>query len=192
LPIALLNAVVDKLRSIAAARKEPLRAMASTASSSISPDLAIIPPIATSHPPLSRLSPWLSTATFDPTTTSGNAPSFLRQRRRKMAVELPRTIADYFAADSRDDAGALTRCFADGAVVKDEGHTYTGHDAIRRWKAEASTKYTYTVEPFAIIADGDRAIVTSHVVGDFPGSPTDLRYHFVLAGEKITELEIVA
>jgi ketosteroid isomerase-like protein len=109
-----------------------------------------------------------------------------------MAVELPKTIADYFAADARNDAGAFARCFAADAVVTDERHTYTGHDAIRRWKAEASTKYTYTVEPFAITADGDRAIVTSHVAGNFPGSPTDLRYRFVLAGEKIAELEIVA
>jgi hypothetical protein len=32
--------------------------------------------------------------------------------------------------------------------------------------------------------------VTSHLVGDFPGSPVDLRYFFVLDGDKIASLEI--
>jgi len=34
-------------------------------------------------------------------------------------------------------------------------------------------------------------VVTSHVVGDFPGSPIDLRYLFVLDDDRIAELEIV-
>lgn len=108
-----------------------------------------------------------------------------------MTIKLPRTIAEYFEADRGKDAQAIVRCFAQDAVVMDEGRTYTGLDAIRRWKASASTKYTYTVEPFAIAVDGDRTVVTSHLAGDFPGSPLDLRYFFVLAGEKIAGLEIV-
>jgi hypothetical protein len=34
--------------------------------------------------------------------------------------------------------------------------------------------------------------VTSHVVGDFPGSPVNLRYFFVLEGDKIASLEIAS
>jgi ketosteroid isomerase-like protein len=108
-----------------------------------------------------------------------------------MAIELPRIIAEYFEADRGKDAQAVVRCFAESAVVKDEGHTYTGRDAIRQWKDDASAKYTYTVEPFAMNAEGDRTVVTSHLAGDFPGSPADLRYFFVLADEKIAELEII-
>lgn len=108
-----------------------------------------------------------------------------------MAVQLPDAIAAYFDADASKDVEAVARCFAEDAVVKDEGHTHTGSDAILRWKAEASTKYTYTVESFAIAADGDRTVVSSHLAGDFPGSPTDLRYHFALVDGKIAELEIV-
>jgi hypothetical protein len=33
-------------------------------------------------------------------------------------------------------------------------------------------------------------VVTAHVAGDFPGSPIDLRYAFVLAGDRIARLEI--
>jgi ketosteroid isomerase-like protein len=108
-----------------------------------------------------------------------------------MTSELPGIIAEYFEADRGKDAEAIARCFADGAVVRDEGHVYTGLDAIRRWKAESSIRYSYTVEPLAIAANGARTVVTSRLAGTFPGSPVDLRYFFALAGERITELEIV-
>jgi len=107
-----------------------------------------------------------------------------------MAIELPGRIAAYFAADRSKDAEAVVRCFAEDAKVTDEGHTYVGIDAIRRWKTEASAKYTYTVEPFAIAVDGDRTVVTAHLSGDFPGSPIDLRYAFKLVGDPIASMEI--
>jgi hypothetical protein len=34
-------------------------------------------------------------------------------------------------------------------------------------------------------------VVTCHLAGNFPGSPIDLRYMFVLAGDKIASLDIV-
>jgi ketosteroid isomerase-like protein len=108
-----------------------------------------------------------------------------------MSIELPRIIADYFEADRNGNPGAVAKLFTEEAVVRDEGHTYSGQDAIRRWKADASKKYTYTVEPFAIATSAGRTIVTSHVVGDFPGSPVDLRYFFVLEDNGIANLEIV-
>lgn len=108
-----------------------------------------------------------------------------------MTIELPKAISDYFEADRGKDPEAVAQCFAENAVVKDEGHTYTGSDAIRQWKAHASAKYTYTVDPFSIVAEGERTVVTSHLAGDFPGSPTDLRYVFLLADETIAELEIL-
>jgi hypothetical protein len=107
-----------------------------------------------------------------------------------MTVNLPNIIAEYFAADRERSAELVSDCFTDGAVVKDEGHTHTGRDAIRRWKADSSAKYTYSVEPFSISTEGDRTTVLSHLAGDFPGSPVDLRYLFVLDGQKIAGLEI--
>lgn len=59
-----------------------------------------------------------------------------------MTIELPKAIADYFAADAGRGAEAIAACFTEVAVVRDEGHTYTGPDAIRRWKEESSAKYT--------------------------------------------------
>lgn len=107
-----------------------------------------------------------------------------------MSIALPKPIADYFQADRSRDADMVARCFTAHAVVRDEGHTYAGYDAIRQWKAQSSTKYTYTVEPFELTTGGDEIVVTSRLVGDFPGSPIDLRYLFKLAGDGIAALEI--
>lgn len=108
-----------------------------------------------------------------------------------MVLQLPRPIAGYFEADRSRNPDALAACFAEDAVVKDERKVHTGREAILRWKAQASTTYSYTVEPFSIATEAGRTVVTSHVVGDFPGSPIDLKYLFVLDGDRIAELEIV-
>lgn len=107
-----------------------------------------------------------------------------------MIFKLPEIIADYFDADRKRSAEAVADCFTNAAVVMDDGNTYTGRDAIRQWKADSSTKYTYSMEPFSISTDGERTTVFSHLAGDFPGSPVDLRYLFVLEGQKIAGLEI--
>lgn len=107
-----------------------------------------------------------------------------------MTIPLPTPIADYFAADARKDAAAVAACFTDDAVVIDERNTHRGREAIARWKADSETKFSYTVEPFAIEEADGRTVVTGHLEGDFPGSPVDLRYRFALEGGKIAALEI--
>lgn len=107
-----------------------------------------------------------------------------------MAVKLPKSIEDYFAADRNGGPDAVAACFTEDAVVKDEGKTHVGLNAIRSWKAGSVQKYSYTVEPYFIATENGKTLVTSHLVGDFPGSPVDLRYFFVLADTKIAELEI--
>ena len=107
-----------------------------------------------------------------------------------MSPDLPTPIAAYFAAD-RGDGDAVARCFTERAVVMDEGHTYNGRAAIRQWRTEAAAKYNYTSEPVAVEREDGKTVVTSHLVGDFPGSPVDLRYFFVLDGNKIASLEII-
>ena len=104
-------------------------------------------------------------------------------------LNLPEPIAAYFAAD-RSNVDAVVRCFANDAVVKDEGRTYTGAAAIRQWKQHASTQYSYSVTPFALQQRDGLSIVTSRLIGNFPGSPVDLRYAFALARGKIASLEI--
>jgi hypothetical protein len=107
-----------------------------------------------------------------------------------MSLKLPKPIAAYFAAD-KGDVQAFAQCFSDNAVVKDEGHTYSGLTAIKRWRIEASTKYVYTSEPFASEEKDGKTVITSRLTGNFPGSPTNLRFFFGLDGDKIASLEII-
>jgi hypothetical protein len=106
-----------------------------------------------------------------------------------MKTELPEPIAAYFAAD-RMDGETVARCFTASAVVKDEGHTYTGLAAIKRWKTEASARYNYTAEPLDSQQKDNTTIVTSQLTGRFPGSPVTLRFVFRLERGKISLLEI--
>lgn len=108
-----------------------------------------------------------------------------------MPITLPGPVAAYFAAD-QSDGDAVAHCFTEDAVVIDERQTHSGREAIRRWKAEASAKFSYATDPFAASEEDDRTVVTAHVAGDFPGSPVDLRYAFALEGGKIARLEITS
>lgn len=106
-----------------------------------------------------------------------------------MTLKMPKPVAAYFAAD-RANGEAVSRCFAENAVVKDEGHTYHGRAAINKWKEEAAAKYQYTCEPLACEDNDAKCIVTCRLVGNFPGSPVDLRFAFELTGEQIVSLDI--
>ena len=106
------------------------------------------------------------------------------------SLSLPKPIAAYFAADS-GDGEVVSQCFTENAIVKDEGHTHKGRAAIKEWKTNASAKYQYTSEPFACEENDGMITITSHLVGNFPGSPVDLQFIFKLEGDKIVSLEIV-
>jgi hypothetical protein len=107
-----------------------------------------------------------------------------------MTLNLPRPIDAYFSAD-KADSEAVSRCFTENAVVKDEGRTYNGRPAIKKWKADTSTQYAYTSEPFAFEQKDGKFVVTSRLTGNFPGSPVNLRFFFGLEGDKIASLEII-
>ena len=103
---------------------------------------------------------------------------------------LPEPIAAWFGADQKD-IETIARCFTKDAAVKDEGRTYTGVMAIKQWKDESSSKYTYSSEPFALEHRNGTTVVTSRLTGNFPGSPVDLRFLFRLEHGKIAFLEII-
>jgi SnoaL-like domain len=100
-----------------------------------------------------------------------------------VSLDLPTPIAIYIAAENRGDAEALGQCFAEHAVVRDEGQTIEGLAAIKQWKTETRRKYQHTVEPLAFAQQDDTSIVTSRLTGNFPGSPIELRFIFKLEGD---------
>jgi ketosteroid isomerase-like protein len=109
-----------------------------------------------------------------------------------MSVDLPTPIAIYVDAENRSDAGLLADCFAEDAVVRDEGRTIEGLAAIKQWKAETRKKYQHTIEPLASAQKDGKTIVTNRLTGNFPGSPIELEFVFTLDGDKIASLEILS
>ena len=107
-----------------------------------------------------------------------------------MTANLPRMLADYFAATNAHDVGAMIAAFAEDATVHDEGRVHAGVAAIRAWMKETIQKYDYKVEPVESSRSGSRAVVLVSLRGNFPGSPITLQYAFTLAGQKIARLEI--
>ena len=107
-----------------------------------------------------------------------------------MPVQLPRPIAEYFAAKNANDFDALAQCFAGDAVVHDEGHDYRGIDAIRAWAQAAQAKYQYSTDFLGVTSSEGIVNVRARLTGNFPGSPAELEYVFTLANDKIRSLII--
>src|SRR5712692_7421172 len=101
-----------------------------------------------------------------------------------MSIDLPTPIAIYIAAENRGDTEALAQCFAEHAVVRDEGRTIQGLAAIKQWKADTKRKYQHTVEPLTAAQKDGKTIVINRLTGNFPGSPIDLQFIFGLDGDK--------
>jgi len=103
---------------------------------------------------------------------------------------LPTSVAAYLAGANAQDIDAQMACFSENAVVHDEGQSRQGLAAIREWAEEASRKYRPSVDVMNVAEKDGRMIVTGKVSGDFPGSPIELNYAFVLQEGKIDRLEI--
>jgi hypothetical protein len=107
------------------------------------------------------------------------------------ALTLPEPIAAYFVADTQGP-DEVARCFTTRGVVKDKRQNHVGREAIKAWKAESSTLYTYTNHPFSAEVNDGTHVVWSHVVGSFAGSPIDMKLSFRLERGLISNLEITA
>jgi hypothetical protein len=107
-----------------------------------------------------------------------------------MAIELPRTVEAYIDASNAHDVQSILACFAEGAVVRDEGGTMEGHDAIERWISETIDKYQFQFKPLAAQRQGSNVEVSVEVSGTFPGSPVQINYQFAIDNDKITSLTI--
>ena len=107
-----------------------------------------------------------------------------------MDLELAQPIADFFYAEERKDTDAMSPCFADSAVVRDEGRSIQGHVAIKEWQLETKKRYQHTIQPLASAKKDGKTIVTARLAGSFSGSPIDVQFAFIVEAGKIVSLEI--
>ena len=120
----------------------------------------------------------------------------MSQAAASPAGALPPVICEYLAASDRGDDEAVVRCFAQDAVVVDEGREWRGTAPIRRWRATVATAYPYTAQVTGAEALGEadgaeRHDVHVHLEGNFPGGQVDLTDRFALRDGRIASLEIV-
>jgi SnoaL-like protein len=109
-----------------------------------------------------------------------------------MPADLPTPIATYIGATNRGQTEALGQCFAESAVVRDEGNTIEGLAAIKKWMVETKQKYQHTIEPLTSTQKDGKTIVTNRLTGNFPGSPIELEFVFTLDRDQIVTLEILS
>ena len=107
-----------------------------------------------------------------------------------MSLKLPPAVATYFDAANDGNAEGAAQCFAEDAVVRDEGREMLGRAAIRAWKDESHKKYAPVATPLEASESGSRLTVVAQVAGTFPGSPLPLRYLFTLGASGIAALAI--
>jgi hypothetical protein len=110
-------------------------------------------------------------------------------QRTELALSDP--IRAYLIAKNDHDVHGMLACFAEGAVVVDEGHERCGRSAIREWIEGSTARYRVRADALDVVERDGKTTVACLVSGDFPGSPVKLRYAFSLSQAGITRLEIV-
>jgi len=105
-------------------------------------------------------------------------------------VDLPTPVATYLAAKIDRDAAVILDCFAEDALVHDEGQDHHGRAAIEAWLGDLAGKYTLSYNVLGADRWDAAAAVRVEVAGNFPGSPVTLHQHFSLSDDRITALTI--
>ena len=59
-----------------------------------------------------------------------------------MTFAVAKPVAAYLAAETAKDADAISRCFTEDAIVRDDGLDYRGRDAIRHGKRRQTQNTT--------------------------------------------------
>lgn len=91
-------------------------------------------------------------------------------------MNLPNVITDLVKAQNNFDSTAYANCFAETAVVFDEGETHKGKTEIKNWIEKANRKYQATMNPLEY--SETEQTLKAEVSGTFPGSPLVLTYQY--------------
>jgi hypothetical protein len=107
-----------------------------------------------------------------------------------MTIQLPSSIERYVQIVNSDSPEVVLECFVAGATVYDEGQTYEGIAAIKKWMAATKKKYGHSITPLELAERGGQSVLKARLTGNFPGSPITVNFSFVLIDGKIRSLEI--
>ena len=107
-------------------------------------------------------------------------------------ANVPPAVRAWLAAHGLHDADAEVAQMTDNVVVVDNGIEYSGRAAARAWTTSVNERFEYSATVLTADVHGDAVVATTHVEGDFPGSPINLRYQFLLSDGLISALTVSA
>jgi hypothetical protein len=105
-------------------------------------------------------------------------------------IELKPPLSTYFEATNAHEATVVAALFGETALVHDENEDHRGRPAIRNWAQATYDKYDVRLMPHDATAEDDAVVVKTTVAGLFLGSPIELKFRFVVDGDRIEELRI--
>jgi ketosteroid isomerase-like protein len=112
-----------------------------------------------------------------------------KKGNEQLVSSLPKVIADLVKAQNNFDSAAYADCFAETAIVFDEGKTHKGRTEIENWIDNANKSYKAVMKPTEYSAN--KQVLKAEISGNFPGSPLVLNYQFEIKEEEIYSLKIV-
>lgn len=107
-------------------------------------------------------------------------------------MNLPEVLNDLITGQNNFDSAAYANCFAETAVVFDEGKTHTGRKEIEKWIADANKQYKAVMKPVDFEEKESESLLKAEVSGAFPGSPIVMTYHLQIVDELIQSLKITS
>lgn len=105
-------------------------------------------------------------------------------------MNLPKVVSDLVRTQNNFDSVAYANCFAETAVVYDEGKTHKGRKEISHWIADANERYEANIQPVSFEEKATESILKANTFGNFDGSPIVLTYHLEIANGLIKSLKI--
>ncbi|WP_405116521.1 nuclear transport factor 2 family protein [Paenibacillus sp. FSL K6-1217] len=107
------------------------------------------------------------------------------------AIPLPQPIAAYYHASDICDDDLLANCFAEDAILVDNGEEIHGPEVISEFIVKANRDAAGRTEITNCAEKNDETVVTATISGNFKGSPIPLDFRFMLNNGKIKALNIV-
>lgn len=108
-----------------------------------------------------------------------------------MNLQLPEAIETYFQASNSYDSNLLAKCFAEDAILYDEGLAYHGPTAIEAHIVEANNDLLVKSDVTNAVEKNKETFVTATLFGNFEGSTVVLDYYFTMKDQKIATLKII-
>ncbi len=103
-------------------------------------------------------------------------------------MNLPSVLTDLVTAQNNFESKAYANCFAETAVVFDEGKTHQGRKEIEHWITDANERYRAVMKPLSF--EEKEGILQAEVSGNFTGSPIVMNYHLKMNEGLIESLKI--